>query len=210
MTITKIKRIANTSRFHLYADEVWQGIFLDETIAYNHLKVGQEIDEANFLKIKKENGKKVSFDMAVSYMEKYISTQKKVKDYLKSKGFDDETISETIKKLKEYGYINDENFAKNYFESLSGSFGKRAIANKLLSKGVAKNIVEELIENVDEDSQLMLATKETEKFCKNRENSPKTAQKCLAHLVYKGYDYFVAQQAVKVVLKNQGEEDAGF
>ena len=57
MIITKIKRIASTNRYHLYADEQWQGIFLDEILAIYKLKTDQEIDEDEFAKIKKEKQK---------------------------------------------------------------------------------------------------------------------------------------------------------
>ncbi len=208
MIITKIKRIASTNRYHLYADEQWQGIFLDEILAVYKLKTDQEIDEDDFKKIKKENDRKVSFDMAVCYMEKYVVSQKGIKDYLKKKGFDDNTISATIDKLKEYGYVDDEKFARNYFDSLTASKGKRAIANKLREKGVAKEIIDDLIEEIEDEDEISKASILAEKFAKNREKSLKNKQKCLAHLVRKGYDYSVAQQATNNVFNSyEGEND---
>lgn len=207
MTITKIKRIGSTTRYHVYIDEEWCGVFLDETLARYKLKTGQEIDEDEFKEIKKENDERVAFDMAVSYMEKYVVTQKGVNDYLKKKNFAEETIKNTLEKLKEYGFVDDEKFAKDYFESLSASKGKRAIANKLKEKGVSAEIVDKILENVDEEDELEKATKLAEKFVKNRQNDPKCKQKCLAHLIYKGYDYSVAQQATNNALKHKGEND---
>ncbi len=204
MIITKIKRIASTNRFHLYVDEVWNGIFLDEILARYGFKTGQEIDEEEFKEIKSENDEKVSFDMAVSYLEKYVVSEKGLKDYLKKKNFADGVIKKTVAKLREYGFIDDEKFAKNYFESLSNSKGKRAIANKLRSKGVSAEIVESLLENVDEESEIEKATALAVKFVKNRQNDAKCKQKCVAHLIYKGYDYSVAQKATNYAL-NEGE-----
>ena len=43
-----------------------------------------------------------------------------------------------------------------------------------------------------------------EKFAKNRENTLKNKQKCFAHLIYKGYDYSVAQKIVNEIY--QGDE----
>ena len=202
MIITKIKRIASTNRYHLYADEQWQGIFLDEILAIYKLKTDQEIDEDDFKKIKKENDRKVSFDMAVCYMEKYVVSQKGIKDYLKKKGFDDNTISATIDKLKDYGYVDDEKFARNYFDSLTASKGKRAIANKLREKGIAKEIIDDLVEEIEDEDEISKATVLAEKFAKNREKSLKNKQKSLAHLVRKGYDYTVAQQATNNVFNS--------
>jgi regulatory protein len=208
MKITKIKQIGKTNKYHVYVDDEWFGIFLDETLAREHLQTNKPLEEDFLTKIKPENDRKLAFDMAVSYMEKYITTEKGIKDYLKKKNFDEKIIAQTVDKLKEYGFVDDEKFAKNYFDSLSASKGKRVIANKLRQKGVSSEIVESLLENVDEESQIVLATAQAEKFVKNRQNTPKLKQKCLAHLVYKGYDYSVAQEATKIALKNyEGEND---
>lgn len=209
MIITKIKQIAKTNRYHIYVDEIWYGVFLDETLAIYKLKTDQEIDEGILKTIKSENDKKLSFDMAVSYMEKYVVSEKGIRDYLKKKNFEDKIIQTTVEKLREYGFVDDEKFAKNYFESMSESQGKRTIVNKLRAKGISVEIINELIENIDEESQLTQAIKLAEKFVKNRDKSPKTKQKCLAHLIYKGYDYSVAQQATKTVTdyNYEGEND---
>lgn len=87
MIITKIKRIGATSRFNLYVDEEYCGVFIDEILATYKLKTDMEIDEADFKQIKEENDKGVAFDMAASYVEKYNVSEKGLKDYLKRKGF---------------------------------------------------------------------------------------------------------------------------
>ena len=209
MTITKIKRIAKTNRYHVYVDEKWYGIFLDETLVTYKIKTDAEFEENVLDKIKFENDKKLSFDMAVSYMEKYMVTEKGVKDYLKKKNFDDITIKAAIEKLHSYNMINDQRFAKEYFDSLSKSQGKNTIINKLRQKGISKEIIEELVENIDEESQIENATNLAKKFVKNRDKSAKTKQKCLAHLVYKGYDYSVAQKATRDAIdcEDEGEND---
>lgn len=207
MKITKIKRIASTSRYHVYTDEKYCGIFLDEILARYNLKTDVEYDEEEFKKIKAENDEKVSFDMAVGYIEKYRVSEKGIKDYLKKKGFEEKTIQETLKKLKDYNLINDEAFAREYFLTLSNSKGKIAIANKLREKGIKQEIVDLLLESVDENEEIEKATAIAVKFVKNRENTPKNKQKCLAHLVYKGYDFSVAQQATKNAFSNKGENN---
>ena len=205
MTITKIKRIGTTNRFHVYVDESYSGIFLDETLAFYKLKTDMEIDFDEFKAIKKENDVKVAFDMAVSYLEKYNVSQKGIKDYLKKKNFDEQTINNTVEKMKDYGFIDDEKFAKNYFESLKNSKGKRAIANKLREKGISSEIIEEILQDVQEEDELEKAILLAEKFVKNRQKDTKCFQKCIAHLIYKGYDYNVAQRATTIALKDREE-----
>lgn len=206
MTITKLKRIGNTTRFHVYADDKWVGIFLDEILVRYDIKTGKEFDEEAFKTIKAENDQRVAFDMAASYLESYVVSIKGLKDYLKKKGFDETVIRAAVQKLQEYGFLDDEKFAKNYFESLSATKGKRAIAIKLRQKGVSADIVEELISGVDEEDEFKKAVVLAEKFAKNRQKDAKLRQKTLSHLIYKGYDISVAQRAATAAL-NKGEED---
>ncbi len=210
MIITKLKRIGNSNRFHVYADEAWVGIFLDEMIVKYQIKVNASFDDDEFSQIKCENDERVAFDMAVGYIEKYVVSEKGLKDYLKKKGFNVSTISKAVEKLNEYGLIDDERFAKNYFESLSGSRGKRAISQKLKQKGVSDEIINELLESVEEEDEIEKATAIAEKFVRNRQKDTKIKQKCLAHLIYKGYDYSVAQKATNEVLKDAGDENDWF
>ena len=203
MIISKIKRIGATNRFHVYIDEQWAGVFLDEILAKYAFKTDGEIDEEEFKVIKAENDERVSFDMAVGYLERYVVSEKGLKDYLKKKGFDGKTTQKTCEKLQEYGMIDDEKFAKNYFESLSSSQGKRTIARKLLQKGVSKEIVDDLVADVQVEDEIEKAHNLGEKFVKNREKTAKNKQKCLAHLVYKGYDFSVAKKVTDEIFAGQ-------
>ncbi len=205
MTITKIKKIGNKNYYHIYADEKWVGVFLDEILVKYSIKTNSTFDEAAFSKIKEENDEKVSFDMAVGYLEKYSVSEKGLRDYLKKKGFGGKTIKKSVEKLREYGFLDDEKFAKNYFETLSSKNGKRAIATKLKQKGVSAEIIENLLSGVEEDDEIQNATLLAEKFAKNRQKDLKNKQKCLAHLIYKGYDYGVAQKVTNKIFT--GEED---
>ena len=73
-------------------------------------------------------------------------------------------------------------------------------------KGVAKEIIDDLIEEIEDEDEISKASILAEKFAKNREKSLKNKQKCLAHLVRKGYDYSVAQQATNKVFNScEGE-----
>lgn len=206
MTITEIKKTKNAMRYHLYMDDKFFGIFLDEILAKYALKTGQEIEKEDLEEIKKENDGKLAFLMSISYLEKYNASKKGIVDYLKKKGLDKNAIDEAVVKLENYGYIDDKVFAKNYFESLQGSKGKRVIVQKLKEKGISGEIISLLVENIDDEAEEERALALAKKFVKNRENNLKNKQKCLAHLVYKGYDYSVAQRVANKVFENIDEE----
>ncbi len=207
MTITEIKKTTNSMRYKLYVDDEFTGFFIDEILAKYHLKTGQEIGEDEFKEIKKENDGKLAFDMALGYLEKYNVSGSGLKNYLKRKMLSQGAIDDACKKLKEYGYIDDRAFAKSYFESLTASHGKRAIIRKLKDKGVSSEVIDEVVSNIDDESEEENALALAKKFAKNRENNLKNKQKCLAHLIYKGYDYSVAQKVVNKLFTEREIDD---
>ncbi len=206
MVITEIKKTKNTMRYHLYVDDKFFGIFLDEILAKYALKTNQEIEKEELEDIKKENDGKLAFLMAVSYLEKYNVSKKGVKNYLKKKGIDKDAIDVAIIKLENYGYIDDRTFAKNYFETLCLNKGKRVIIQKLKEKGISEEIISELMENIDDEGEEERALMLANKFVKNREYNTKNKQKCLAHLIYKGYDYSVAQKVVNQIYTGEVDD----
>ena len=199
MRITEIKKSKQNMKYHLYVDDVFFGVFLDEILAKYALKTGQEMESEELYAIKEENDEKLSFLTATTYLEKYNVSTKGLKDYLYRKDFKKSAIESAVSKLKDYGYLDDRTFAKNYFEALSSTKGKRVIANKLKEKGISQEIIDELLENVDDEDEEERARVLAEKFAKNRENTLKNKQKCFAHLIYKGYDYSVAQKIVNEI-----------
>ena len=57
-----------------------------------------------------------AFDTALYYITFKDRTKKEISTKLKEKGYSDLDIEEAILKLKEYGYINEENYAFSYIK----------------------------------------------------------------------------------------------
>lgn len=70
-------------------------------------------------------------------------SEKEIYDSLKRKKFSAEIIQKTCKTLKDYGFINDNNFAKAWVqERITKSFGLRKIRQELKLKGIAAGLIE--------------------------------------------------------------------
>ncbi len=89
-----------------------------------------------------------AFDTAAYYITFKDRTEKEVKDKLKEKGYSSQDIEESTNKLKEYGYLNDENYTLSYIKSNINKKGARLISMELAQKGVKKEIITEQFEDV--------------------------------------------------------------
>ena len=62
-------------------------------------------------KIKEE---KTPFDVALDYLEKCARSEKEVKDKLYKKGYSKQQVEDTLSKLKEYRFIDDTEYVKQF------------------------------------------------------------------------------------------------
>ena len=69
---------------------------------------------------------------------------KEVRSKLAEKGFDDAVIKKVIDRFTDLGYLNDENFARQWARSLAVSrlWGDRKIEISLLEKGIPSYLIE--------------------------------------------------------------------
>ena len=179
----------------------------DEIIVKNKLKLEQTLTEKEIEDLKLQDGKLTAFDKALKILERSIKTEKAIRDYLKEKEYLKQTIDETIKKLKSYGYIDDSVYAENYIRTYISSKGKRKIKYELLTKGVSEKIADQkLEENIDEDIEIENCQKLAKKYLKNKEINLKTRQKLYSHLTSKGFDFDVIKRACKDLLKEESNE----
>ena len=149
MEITKIEiQKSNDERANLYLDEkFFSGISL-ELVVKEHLKVGMEIDENKLSELILEDEKGKALAKSVKYIGSNLKTEKQLRDYLKKKEYNPTTIDYVIDKLKEYNYLNDENFAKAYILTYSKKYGKLKLKSQLKMKGIKDSIIDSLLEDV--------------------------------------------------------------
>lgn len=202
MKITKLEvQKKNKNRVNLYLDEEFLcGLSLEAVVKYN-LKVGQEIEKQKLEFLQTDSEKEIAQNKAISYISKYQKTEKELKDYLIKKGFDEEIVLEVIKKLKEYSFVDDDIYAKNFIKSKSKKSGKRKLSFELKKRGIDENLINENIEEYADDSESILPL--CEKYLKNKPRDYKTKQKTYRFLSSRG---FVSEDIISALNKYFKEE----
>ena len=197
--ITQISQQKRKGRVNLYLD----GRFfcgLERLTCVSHgLVVGKEISESEIEKIQQESEASVAFDKAATYLSVRMRSKKEIKTYLSGKGFLPQVVESCIKKLEEYGYVNDRTFAEELIRSYP-SLGRGAIRRKLAEKGVSQNIVEELLRDENFKNEEQKAEELGKKFIKLRTNAKNLPQKLKNHLILKGYSFEIANKVAKKLL----------
>ncbi|KKR05973.1 MAG: recombination regulator RecX [candidate division WS6 bacterium GW2011_GWF2_39_15] len=159
-----------TGRFNLYVDGVFTLGLGSSTIALFNLYKGKDLSDEDLDEIIKSEIYSKFYDRAFTYTTGAVKSEKTVRQYLKrvylkkkkvwigdNLDYDlEETISKVISKLKEYGLLNDKEYAQLFVSSRERSKprSKTAIANELRLKGISNEDIETALESVSDDDMI--------------------------------------------------------
>ncbi len=146
------------------------------------------------------------YNLTLRYLSYRPRSEKEVLDYLKEKSSaakapegQAKMIQDIIIKLKEYKFIDDEKFAKFWFEQRSKFKRKpiRVVEYELNQKGINKQIIEEVLsgfdsKDLDLENAKKLAAKKLDFY---RNLDPKKRQeKVMNFLLRRGFNYDIVKK----------------
>lgn len=167
------------SSFCLYDSEI-KKLNLSEDMDINVQLYNVIFEEFLFARAKKK---------ALAILEKSMNTRKQLKDKLKRNDYNEDVINKVIALLEEYNLVNDYDYAKAYISSYKNKKSVRVLEFDLEVKGVDRNIIKELISELDVDD---VELKNIEKFVQRHRdtegNVPEEKRSKLMTALYrKGY-----------------------
>lgn len=197
--ITPQKR--NKDFYNIFIDGEFYCSLDDESIYDMKLKEGMEADTELLTETSERSTYKKALNYSLYVIAKYYKTKKELAKKLREKEYNSETIERVINKLEELGYINDEIYVESYIRSKQGSnqtINKKTIYNKLLQKGIDRELVQNSLENAEID-EYDIAFKAAEKKLKSLKGTPREKKaKLYSYLYGKGFEY---ETCTKVVNK---------
>lgn len=203
--ITRLKpKPKNPDRLDLYLDGEYH-CSIDSLVAAKHtLYVGKEIDCAVLDKIVLESDRRRAFDKALDYLSRYPSTVKGVTGKLYDWGFGRAVVEPTIEKLKEYGYLDDAEYARAYVAVNGRVKGERRLESELKSKGVSAELIATALDGFDGFGKaLELARRHSRgKDLEDRNYLAKLGN----YLLYRGYGWEDVARCVAALKKERKDE----
>ena len=201
MQITAIEfQKKHDDRANLYIDdEFYCGISV-ELVLKEQLKKGTEIDKERLDNLILEDEKHSAFAKSLKYISGSLKTEKQIKDYLRKKEYNPNTIEYVIDKLNEYKYIDDEQYAKSFVLTYASKYGKLKLISGLKNKGISDRIIDNLFdEELELPSNIGLVA---EKYMKNKQRNPKTYMMLSRFLYSRGYEFDDINRVVSEMKKD--------
>lgn len=139
-------------------------------------------------------------EKALRLLEFRSHSESELADKLRRGGASEENINITLEFCRNYGFVNDESYAKRKARDLMNlkKLGIHRIKNELKQKGIADEYIDAAISELDmseaEDTLLILAEKKL-----RGDFSQKNIDKCVRFLLYRGYGLSEIRDAVRTL-----------
>lgn len=174
----------NKDRVNVYIDGSFACGLDALTVVKNRIAVGTEIDEEELAAIQRESEGGRAFERAVKYASVRSRTKKELTTFLRDKGYASATITDTVKKLTEYGFCDDARFCREYVAAYKGKNGINKIRAELNRLGADPEAAEAALEEIDGQAEAAFAA--AERYI--RTHSKFDMRKLKAHLYARGFN----------------------
>lgn len=195
----------NKERINVYIDDEFAFSLSAEIVYKENLAPKQVIDIENLTRLSREDEFMKCKNSALKIVERSYKTEKEIFNKLIAKEYSKESINRVIEFLIEYNLINDRNYVKMYVKDKLKSQGKNKIKYNLKRKGISDELINEELSKIDyddsKDGAIILAQKKYNELQRRESDKYKLSQKLYRFLISKGYNYDLASDVMKEVIK---------
>ncbi|MBQ4522846.1 MAG: regulatory protein RecX [Lachnospiraceae bacterium] len=184
--------IDDTFRFFLYSNEV------------KRLKIQQDAEVSEDML--NEIYKNILFprckNKLISLLEYKDRTSQELKERLLREGYPEEVVSQVISWAEEYHFIDIERFAVNYVKTNAGKKGNRLLRIELSKRGVEKELLDELLADVEENEKEQIEKIYEKRFYNVDLKEEKQRMKVVRYFIRNGFSYEEVQNFLTRERKN--------
>ena len=189
-------------------------MFLDDRFAYSleaevvikeGLQVGQELSAGQIEALTGSNHFHRCLNAAIHYLGYRPRSEFEIKERLRRRGFDDNTIESVISKLREQGLVDDAVFAR-FWQENRDSFSPRSqwlTKLELRQKGVTDDIIAQVIDAIDdEDSAYRAALSKAQRL--SQVDYQSFRRRLGEYLKRRGFGYGVINHTIERLWSERG------
>ncbi len=185
-----------------------------EIFLKNHLKINQVISDEFLSALINEDQKYLVKQSALNYIARRHHSKNEIKTKLLQKKFDKILIEQTLNDLEAKKYVDDITFSRLFTDEKikSKRWGKNKIKAELMKRGVASQVISNVIEEnfggeTEIEAGLELARNKLKKLMNRKMDEKKIQVNLYSFLVSRGYDYDACKQIIYKLFKDAESVD---
>lgn len=190
-------------RSKVFLDEDFALVLYKGEVKKYGLSEGSELEEEIYREIINTVLNKRARERVLYLLKNSDKTEKDIREKLQEGGYPEEVIDHTVGFLKEYRYIDDENYGRHYIERQRLKKSERQICYALQQKGLSKETVSILMEEypVEEEEQICRYLKK--KHYSKEEMTAQEKSRIAASLGRKGFSFDVIKKMMSENFDNR-------
>ncbi|MDY3920222.1 MAG: RecX family transcriptional regulator [Candidatus Limivivens sp.] len=187
MRVTGIEP-AGKGRYNVYLEEQLAFILYGGELSRYRIREDTEISQELYDTVLKEVLLKRAQARSLYLLKSMDRTEFQMRRKLKEGKYPDAVVEEVIRWLYGFRYLDDRRYAANYISQKKDSRSRLQILHDLVSRGIPRELAEEIYEEEGDDDELELIRHWIEKKGIDPETAePKEIQKLYQFLVRKGF-----------------------
>ena len=202
------KRRGMGTRVNVFIDEKFSFALDIRVIEKFRLTKGSVVDANLLTELLREDGDSKAYAKAMFFLGYRARSEAEVRERLKRDEWSDEVISRVLQKLREQGFLNDENFSVQWVENRSHSRprGGRMLQQELRQKGVDKETIESVLPDAEDEADNAVAALRPKLRLFAQFDERTAREKGIQFLMRRGFNYGVAKAAWDRIAE-EDEED---
>jgi regulatory protein len=199
-TVTRVSpQQATAERMNIYLDGRYAFSMSVRALSEHPVSVGDHLSPADIERLRNADEPDRAVTTALNLLTHRGRSERELRQRLRQKGYTSTAIDEAIRRVVEWGYLNDEQFAASWVEQRSSGRprSRRALAHELREKGVDRQIIETTIEEADIDELADARRLGADKWRKEGAQEPdRRRQRTADFLARRGYSWQIAKQVI--------------
>ncbi len=179
----------NGNKVHIYIDNKYTLTLYDDFWYRSGYSEGQEISEDELASLEGEAGFRSAYEKGLKYLSMRGYSERELYNKLKMK-FGDEAAGRAIDKINSFGYLNDEEYCREYAEYLFKvkKYDIKRISYELKNKGIDPDIIDNALKTLDNEPIQRIIDMLRSKYERNLETE-KDRKRLVNRFIRMGYSY---------------------
>ncbi len=197
MKITDIKQqVKRADRYSIYVDNKYSFSLSEGELLAQHIKIGQEFDKTEFDAVQQTAVEDKAYMRSLDLLARRPRSVWEMEQYLKRKGYENNTVTKILNKLSNRGLLDDKKFALAWVRDrrVLKPVSKRRLLQELQQKKISQKIISEVLEQDETNEQDVLRDVIAKKRTQSRYQDN---QKLIAYLLRQGFRYDDVKQLLK-------------
>lgn len=180
---------------------------LDAAVAADlGLSEGTNLSEKDLADARVAGERPLAMTRALNVLGYRARAEDEMRERLLRAGYAPETVEAVVERLRELGYLDDAEFARNAAREKARKYGPRRVYGDLMRSGVGEELAREAVESqFSEDSEFEAAQSAAGRRYNTSERSDVVARRVYGFLVRRGYSVGVCAGVAQRYRQGAGE-----